>query len=80
MSTTVKHLILAVRTIAEIILTPLILAFFLAELLVMQYYLLNIEYSKTVIFMNLPRSQNVRNKGQEKILGFTICRINPENL
>jgi len=47
----------------------LILAFLLAELVVIQYYLLNIECSQPVIFANLLTSQN---KGHTKISDFTV--------
>ena len=40
------------------IFTPSILAFLLAELLAIQYYLLNIEYWWPVIFINFLRSKN----------------------
>ena len=35
---------------------------------------LPIEYSRPVIFANLSRSRNLRNKGRTKISGFTVSR------
>ena len=49
----------------EIILVPLILAFLLAEQLVIQYTKLLVEYLRPVIFTNLLRSWNLRNKGHK---------------
>jgi len=52
---------------------PLILAFFLliGLIVIIQYNLLNIEYSRPVIFTNL-RLRNSRNKENVKISGFTV--------
>jgi len=48
------------------------MAFLLAELLVIQYSLLNIEHLKPVIFVNLLRSRNLQNKGHFKISSFAV--------
>ena len=77
--TTIKPLILAALNFGssnyEIILAPLILAFYLSELPVIQCTKLPFEYSRPIIFANLVRSQNLRNKGHVKILGFAVNRL-----
>jgi len=52
---------------------PLILAFLLAQLLVMQHSKLPFEYSRPA-FANLLRLRNSGNKGHKKISGFTVAR------
>jgi len=73
---TVKPLIFAALNSGsasyEIILAPLILAFLLAELLVIQYTKLLVEHVQRVIFANLLRLLNLQNEGHTKISGFTV--------